>query len=82
MNHSVIILTLCTMLFWTPAILLRFTESTRILPAPSDVLLVFPFSGMALLLAARWQKQSRLMRWALGFHLLSCLAATSIFFLT
>ena len=82
MNHNVIILTFCTVLFWTPAIFLRFAGSMRILPGPWDVLLVCPFSGMALFLSAKWRKHSRLMRFALAFHLVSCLAASEIFFLS
>ena len=74
-NHNMIILTFCAVLFWTPAILLRFAGFMRILP--ESVLLVFPFSGVALLLAAKWRKQNRLM----AFVLVSILAAADIFFL-
>ena len=75
-----IILTFCAVLFWTPAFLLRLAGFMRILP--ESVLLVFPFSGVALFLAAKWRKQNRLMAFALGFHLVSCLAAADILFLT
>lgn len=82
MNDSVILLTIVTILCWIAAILLRVAGSFRILPASTDVLLVLPFSVVALILATIRRDRSNLMKFAQGFHFLSSFAAACIYFWT
>ncbi len=82
MNHNMIVLTFVTILCWIPALLLRIGGPSRIMPASSDVLLVLPFSMLALVLATIWRNRSSLMKFAQAFHFLSCFAAACIYFWT